>query len=156
MEHSYANKRRHPRTDCRFPVCIEQKCSFFAESHCHTSNIGMKGLFIPNAPKLSTGSRCTVIIHDNQQEILKIAARVSHTDGSGVGLTFEEQRIEHCLKLKHIVKPRWNGESLLEGLLLTARYAHPRDLKECLALTSLLAAKPPELYGLPHTECSIY
>ncbi|MGD2119480.1 MAG: PilZ domain-containing protein [Chromatiales bacterium] len=156
MEQRIANKRRHPRTDCRFPVSIEQECSFFSQSHCHTSNIGMKGLYIPNAPKMSAGATCTVVLHDHQEEILRLTARVSHTDGSGIGLTFEGQHLEHCLKLKHIVKPRWNGESLLEGLLLTARYAHPTDLKDCLALTSLLASKPPELYGQPHTECSVY
>ena len=145
-------RRHHYRTDCRISACIEDHGLIAIEQHCLTSNIGMKGVFMPNAPHKPIGTVCTLVIHDSPVQPLKIKARVSHLSEHGVGFTFMDPPIESCLRLKHLVKPHWDGKDFMEGMMLMMRYSKPAtELKDVLALTSILSNTSEMFVRMPHT-----
>ena len=110
---------------------------------------------MPDAPRYPLGTKCTVVIQDHAGKPLKISARVSHHSQDGVGFTFSNPHIEDCLRLKHIVKPHWDGKDFLEGMLLMLRYSAPAtELKDCLSLTSFLSSNPNVFARRPHTPDS--
>lgn len=148
-------KRRHQRTDCRFPVRIEHTEPLTGLSHCFSTNIGMKGIFIKNGPKHRPGTKCTIRIHDHENELVCLPAKVTHSCNEGTGYTFNTPPMQDCLKLRHIVSPSWDGRNLLDGVLLTSRYAKPRNLADCLSLTSLISTKPAELIGTIPKNCDL-
>lgn len=136
-------RRRHHRTVCRVPACIEQTGLINADQYCRTSNIGMKGVFMPNAPRQPLGKNCKLVIHDNAEDPLRLDAKVSHVSKDGIGFLFTSPRVEECLRLKHLVKPYWDGKDFLEGMMLMLRYSQPStELKDCLSLTSFLSLYP--------------
>ncbi len=146
-------RRRHYRTECRVPACVEQKGLIDVDQYCRTSNIGMKGVFMPNAPRQPLGKICKLVIHDNAQDPLKIDARVSHISKDGIGFTFTNPRVEDCFRLKHLVKPHWDGKDFLEGMMLMLRYSKPStELKDCLSLTSFLSLYPGVFTRFPHSK----
>lgn len=147
-------KRQHLRTQCRVPACIEQAGFLSDRQHCYTSDVGMKGIFLRNAPGHPVGSKCTVVIHD-KTEPLKLDARVTHVNSEGLGLTFTDTHMNECLRLKHLVKPSWNGESLLDGFLMACRYIRPRSLGDSLSLTSLLSSRPANLNKPQRHTCDL-
>lgn len=145
-------RRNHFRTACRVTACIEEPGLIQADQYCRTSNIGMKGVFIPKAPQYPIGTKCRISIEDHTGKPLKLDAIVSHYNLAGVGFTFPQPPMDDCLRLKHIVKPVWDGKDFLEGMLLMLRYSEPAtDLSECLALTSFLARNSNLFANRPHT-----
>ena len=145
-------RRKHYRTPCRITACIEEPGLIKADQYCRTANIGMKGVFIPNAPLSPVGAKCTIKIEDQFSKPLRIEARVTHRSNEGIGFTFIKPPMDDCLRLKHIVKPVWDGKDFLEGMLLMLRYSDPAtELKDCLALTSFLARNPHLFANRPHT-----
>ena len=123
------------------------------DQHCQTSNIGMKGVFMPNAPHKPIGTSCTLLIHDSPTQPLKVNARVSHLSKQGVGFTFVQLPIDSCLRLKHLVKPHWDGKDFIEGMMLMMRYSKPAtELKDVLALTSILSNTSEMFVKMPHTR----
>ncbi len=152
-------RRKHFRTACRITACIEEPGLIQADQYCRTSNIGMKGVFIPDAPQYPIGTKCRLVIRDHAGEPLKLDAKVSHHHQAGLGFTFTKPPMEDCLRLKHIVKPVWDGKDFLEGMLLMLRYSEPAtELSDCLALTSFLATNPKLFANRPHTleSCVIH
>lgn len=148
-------RRRHKRTVCRLTACVEKPGMVKADRFCRTGNIGMKGAFLTNIPQQPLGSSCTLVFHDKDHP-LKLSARVTHLTAGGVGFTFSNPKVEECLRLKHLVKPHWDGKDFLEGILLMLRYSEPTtELKDCLALTTFLSNNPQVFVRQPHTECSL-
>ena len=148
------DRRRHYRTECRIAACIGQRGLVRADQHCHTANIGMKGAFLPNAPKHPVGSYCELIIHDNASSPLRVKAIVAHATKAGIGFTFTQPQIDDCLRLKHLVKPHWDGKSFLDGMILLMRYSQPAtELKDVLSLTSMLSIHPEAFFTRqPHSR----
>jgi len=139
-------------------ACIEEPGLFEAEKYCRTSNISMKGVFIPNAPTKSLGKEYQLLIHDHSDNPLRLGAIVTHQANQGVGFTFTNLHIDECLRLKHIVKPFWDGKDFMQGMLLMLRYSKPAtELKDCLALTSFLSSNPNVFAKHPYTaeSCSM-
>ena len=152
-------RRRHYRTDCRISACIEEHGFISIDQNCQTSNIGMKGVFMPNAPHKPIGTSCSLLIHDSPGQPLKVNARVSHLSEHGVGFTFVKLPIDACLRLKHLVKPHWDGKDFIEGMMLMMRYSKPAtELKDVLALTSILSNSSEMFVKMPHKpeDCSIF
>jgi hypothetical protein len=136
------DRRRHSRTDCRISACIEQAGIALKDSYCRTGNIGMKGVFLPKAIHRPLGTVCKLIIHDHNQEPLKIDARVTHLGNGGVGFTFTKTATTENQRLKNIVDPQWDGRDFMEGMMLMLRYSQPAtELKDCLSLTTALSAQ---------------
>ena len=149
------DRRKHYRTDCRITACIEEPGLIQADQYCRTSNISMKGVLIPNAPLYPVGTKCKVAIHDRADDPLRLDVIVSHHSSEGTGFTFTNLHIDDCLRLKHIVKPVWDGKDFLEGMLLMLRYSPPTtELKDCLALTTFLSSNTYLFTRHPHDRKS--
>lgn len=152
-----SERRRHYRTDCRVSACIEEHGLIAIDQHCLTGNIGMKGVFMHKAPRKPIGAFCTLIIHDSPVQPLKVNARVSHLSEHGVGFTFVNPPLEACLRLKHLVKPHWDGKDFMEGMMLMMRYSKPaKELKDVLALTTILSNSTEMFVKMPHTPESCH
>ncbi len=109
------------------------------------------------APHKPIGTYCTLLIHDSPVQPLKIKARVSHLSPHGVGFTFVDPPIDSCLRLKHLVKPHWDGKDFMEGMMLMMRYSKPaKELKDVLALTSILLDSSGMFVKVPHTKESCH
>jgi hypothetical protein len=148
-------RRRHYRTTCRVSACIEQRGLVNADRYCRTSNIGMKGVFMPDVPSQPIGKVCKLLIRDHFDEDLRIDARVTHVTDGGVGFVFTNPKVEECLKLKHLVKPHWDRQDFMQAMMMVMRYSSPAtDLKDCLALISLLSNNPGIFSRQPHKSCS--
>ena len=143
------DRRKHYRTTCRIKSCIEHRGLLHAEKYCQSGDIGMKGIFIHDLPELSVGSSYNVLIQDRQSEQpLKLNARVTHCSKTGVGFSFSQPRLEDCLRLKHLVKPHWDRNNFLDGLVLMMRYSSPaKELKDALMLTRLLETNQNILFA---------
>lgn len=148
-------RRQHYRTDCRISACIEQPGFIKTDQYCQTSNIGMKGAFLSNVPHHPVGASCQLIFQDNNDP-LRISAKVARVTDKGIGFVFNQPHIEDCLRLKHLVKPQWDGQDYMEGVMLILRYSKPANsLRDCLSLTSLLSSNPNLFSRLPHKNCKI-
>ena len=149
------DRRQHYRTNCRISACIEKPGIINANQYCQTSNIGMKGAFLTNVPHHPVGSSCKLIFQD-RYEPLKINAKVARVTEHGVGFMFTQPHLEECLRLKHLVKPHWDGQDYMEGIMLILRYSKPTNsLGDCLSLTSLLSTNSSLFKRLPHKSCKI-
>lgn len=146
-----SDRRKHYRTGCRITACLEQHGMLKAEKRCQTSNIGMKGIFIQNLPKLPIGSSSVILIHDRNPNPLRLTGKVTHVSYDGVGFSFSQPQLEDCLRLKHLVKPHWDRKDFLQGLILMMRYSKPStELKDALMLTRLLETESSLFARKPH------
>lgn len=101
------------------------------------------------------GTKCKLILQDHSNVPLKLAATVTHASDKGVGYTFIKPKIDDCLRLKHLVKPYWDGEDYLQGVMLMMRYSKPSsELKDMLSITKMMD-DPSDLFAsVPHTKSS--
>jgi hypothetical protein len=115
----------------------------------------MKGVFVSNAPDYPVGTRCKLVIHDHKEKPLVVDVRVSHVCKEGVGFVFVSPQDEERLRLKYLVKPYWDGQDHLDGMMLMMRYSKPAtELKDVLSLTTMLSASPGLFSKFPHTNKS--
>jgi len=147
------DRRRHHRTRCRVAACIEQYGLISADQICYTSNLSMKGIFMPGIPHRPIGSLCRLVIHDHV-EPLKLNAKVSRLATSGVGFAFAHKDQNDCLRLQHLMRPQWDGKNYLEGVLLMLRHSEQSaTLKDCLSMTSLLSRSHGSFTKHAHLSC---
>jgi len=149
------DRRRNYRTDCRISACIESPGLVNADKDCYTGNIGMKGVFLTDAPGHPVGTLCKLVIHDHKEKPLTVDVRVSHVSKEGVGFVFVSPQAEERVRLKYLVHPYWDGLDYLDGMMLMMRYSKPAtELKDVLSLTTMLSASPGLFAKFPHTNKS--
>ena len=110
--------------------------------------MSIKGARVQGLPHHPPGTRFSLKLDKGPQHH-KLQAVLIYWQPHGAGLKFVDLTREQRQFIKTISNARWNGEDLLEGVLMTAPCMALDGLKDWLGLTTLLTRRHRRLRPPP-------
>lgn len=130
------NQRSYPRTEFKTAAalrCPTRNISYGGVTH----DIGTGGLCISGLSRMHEPDELSVVLPLRGREV-QIPCRVAWTDKMMIGVQFVDMTPSHNVILKDLIDPSWDGDNLLEGLMLLSQYLAADSLSDWLRITSML------------------
>ena len=132
------DNRQHPRAAYR--LAVDLYCGQDEEwHHCHTSNIGLGGLFAIGVSCLRPGDHVRVSLGRRQRGALQLDSQVARVSQVGAGLAFGGNGQTKMEMLAQLLSPDWDGENLLEGMIKIGPWYRDEDLAGWMRMMSMLS-----------------
>jgi len=132
--------RAHPRITVRLKielVCPDQNNS----DHRLTTNVSLGGIYVAGSPCGNIGTPLAVVItpiHRPQECSAPFPSTVVRSTPGGFALRFDSMSQQQADELQCMIRPRWDGENIFEGLLIAASQENVTELSDCLRLSSVV------------------
>ncbi len=133
--------RNHPRTRLSVPVglyCTE-KSTYYRRK---INNISVGGLYVDGNPCGRKGAQLEVIINPAVSELEsadRYTGEILRSCVSGFAMQFRYLDENQQRKMEELIWPKWDGEDMLEGLLIVAPREDVVDLADWMRLTSIVS-----------------
>lgn len=133
----------------------------FCRANNHTQkrkacNLSFDGLFILGSPCPKDGTEFDITIKTAMQKYpLQLSTYVVSPGSDGFTLCYSSLSEQDRLTLDYIIRPKWDGHSLLEGLLIFSAFEQVTDLAGWLRLTSLIDNQHQSLCA-HHSQDNLY
>lgn len=112
---------------------------------CHTYEIGADSLFVEGAPALQRGGEVELTFTGVGGESVSVLCVVDAHAGSNLFLRYRDLDHARRQRLEEIIWPPWDGENLLDGLMLMAARYDVQTFSDLMCLTTLLEVVKPRL-----------
>jgi hypothetical protein len=130
--------RRHARIAYRLAVdlfCSEDP----GGRQCHTRDIGLGGMFAIGGECLRRDEAVWLELGPPGRGRLHLGARVSRVTPSGAALELIDNSPATLEVLEALLQPKWDGGSLLDGVVTIAPWFRQNDLAGWMRLTSIVS-----------------
>ena len=132
------DSRRHPRSLLKASVRLV--CPARGISKVHRSrDISMGGMFVVGTCLAHPGAELRIEMLGDDPEgpvLASVEAVVERVCMDGFGVSFRNAGRQFGESVAEQLLPRWNGEHLLDGVMILSRYMDAADLPQLMSLTS--------------------